>query len=172
MALEVNSLVEEIVAFKSAGGSVNGLFQPEQDKAPEDMSYLELFGAACSVLGKSRTLEIEYSGNIKAKSAVSALQTLIETAGNFPVDTVKNILPGMLRGNLDNFNNTVGLFFADDEAIGALKKLNERDRKVVSLFAMRAMDIPDCFPDGRYVSSAAKSCLYRTDYAPAAGPSA
>lgn len=141
MALEMNWLVEEVVAFKNAGGNVNGLFQPAPDKAPENMSDLELLGAVCSVLGKSRTLETEYSGNINARSAASALQTLIETAGNFPVDVVKNIFPGMLAGNLPNFNNAVGLFFTDSEAVGALKKLNERDRQVLSLFATRTMNM-------------------------------
>lgn len=144
MALEVNSLVEEIVAFKSAGGSVKELFQPTSDKAPENMSYLELLGAACSLLSHSRTLDMEYNGNIPARRAAAGLQDMIESAENFPPSAAKSMLPGMLGGNLDNFNNTVGRFFADSEAIGALKKLNERDRKVVSLFAMRVMDMePD-----------------------------
>ena len=141
MALEVNSLVEEIVAFKSAGGSVKGLFQPAPDKAPENMSDLELLGAACSLLSHSRTLDMEYNGNIPARRAAAGLQGVIESAENFLPSTAKSILPGMLTGNLANFNNTVGRFFADSEAIGALKKLNERDRQVLSLFAVRTMNM-------------------------------
>ena len=134
MPTNYQTLITEVKKTKQNNIQMAPMFKGTPDKEPDQMSLLELLGAAYAILKEQ---DVSGDGNSAMKQWLSGVQVPLETIDSlppaFPPESVFSA--GLAAGGDKAMKKLMG----DKASLQALGKLEERDRKIMSFFAVKVM---------------------------------
>lgn len=142
MPTNYQTLITEVKKTKQDNIKMAPMFKGTPGKEPDQMSLLELLGAAYAIL---REQDVSGGGNIAMKQWLSGVQVALDTIDSFsPAFPPESVFSAALTAGGDE---AMKKLMGDKASLQALGELEERDRKIMSLFAVKVMgatlDLPE-----------------------------